>query len=277
MSLIRFIFSKSFLINLLIAVIVIAAAAWATLHYLDSYTMHGESITVPDFKGFKVEELDEFVADKPFRYEITDSIYDLSRPKGTVIDQNPKPESQVKENRKIYLTVNAKLPPMVKLPNLKDMSLRQAMAIIESYGLKVGDLHHRPDPCTNCVLGIEIDGKEVEPGKTVVKNTTIDLILGEGESSELIPVPFLLNLTEEQVSILVKSMSLNIGAVNYEGCETEEDSLNALVYKQSPESKEDEAIHLGGVIDIWLTKDSTKLRHFLPDSLFNKKEVPADE
>ncbi|MFQ5335347.1 MAG: PASTA domain-containing protein, partial [Flavobacteriales bacterium] len=85
---------------------------WLFFKFLDYYTNHGESLTVPDFEGLKIAELDEFCKAHQLNYVIIDSIYDLKRERGTVADQIPPPESQVKEGRKIYLTVVSELPEM---------------------------------------------------------------------------------------------------------------------------------------------------------------------
>lgn len=263
------------MVNLVIAAAITAGGLWYVFHYLNNYTMHGETITVPDFRGFKMNELDEFIKDKHLQYVITDSVYDGDKPKGVVLEQSPKPESQVKDGRKVYLTVNAINTPKVKLPEIKDLSIRQATAKIESYGLKVGDLISMPSSCVNCALGMEIKGKEVEAGTMVDQNTVVDVLLGIGESDEVIPVPFLLNLTYAQAKTWTRSLSINIGAVNFEDCATEEDSLNARIYKQLPESNDDNVINLGGSMDLWLTGDSIKLIQFLSDSLISNPDSTA--
>ena len=54
----RFLVSKVFLINLLIALLLISGGLFATLSYLDSYTLHGQEIEVPELVGIHVTETD---------------------------------------------------------------------------------------------------------------------------------------------------------------------------------------------------------------------------
>lgn len=276
MNVIRFLFSKVFWVNVAIALLITSVGLWYVFEYMEDYTLHGETITVPDFSGLKINELNQFVEGKEIQFVIADSIYDLSKPKGVVIDQNPEPDFQVKQGRKIYLTVNAINTPKIKLPEVRDLSIRQAIAKLESYDLKVGELIPRPGSCVNCALGMEHKGEEIIAGVMIEKNTVIDLIVGEGESGELIPVPYLVNLSLEEAKTWLKSLSINTSAVIIEDCETEKDSLNAKIYKQSPESNDENVINLGGSIDLWLTGDSLKLIEFLPDSLFSKDSLVVD-
>jgi beta-lactam-binding protein with PASTA domain len=267
MNLFKFLFSKTFVLNAIIALVITGGGLWYVFQYLDEYTLHGQTITVPDFKGYKTSELESFIKDKQLNYVIADSIFDGKKPKGTVLDQHPKPESQVKDGRKIYLTVNAMNTPRVKLPEIQDLSIRQATARLESYGFTVGELIPLPSNCSDCALGMKYKGEEVEAGFSVNDNSEIDIIIGVGESGEVIPVPFLLNLDLATAKDWLKSLSVNGIVISIEDCETAEDSLTAKIYKQSPEKSDENTVNLGGSIDLWLTVDSVKLMDFLPDSL----------
>ncbi|MBL4624327.1 MAG: PASTA domain-containing protein [Flavobacteriales bacterium] len=256
---IKFLFSKRFIIHLIIAVLITGGGLWGVFRYLDSYTLHGQTITVPDFSGKTLAEIKDFAAEHDLGYKIIDSVYKPNVPKGAVLDQNPKPDSQVKKDRKIYLTVSRILPPLIELPELKDVTSRIAFGIIESKGLRIGDVIPEPSTCDGCVIRLEIKGKEVKGKIKVAKNTKIDIVVGIGESDELVAIPSLLGLTEEMAKLLMREKSLSFGVNACEECETEEDSINAIVYRQYPVFDSTAAINLGGTIDIWRTTDSTKL------------------
>ncbi len=133
-----FLKSKRFRIHFILALVILFLILWGSFKFIGVYTHHGETISVADFSGIKTEELDKFIAGKKIKYEIIDSVYDSQIAGGTVIRQDPEKNSAVKENRTIYLTVSSKMPPLVKMPNLVDVSMRQAVAELESYGLKIG-------------------------------------------------------------------------------------------------------------------------------------------
>ena len=141
----------------------------------------------------------------------------------------------------------------VALPDLTDVTLRQATAILEYYGLKAGNKKYIPEQCFNCVLRMEINGNKVDAGTLVEKNTTVDLILGQGESTELVPIPDLYGKTGIEVEGALTSMALNFLAVNYEDCNTKVDSETARVFRQAPEYEKNVSIHLGSAINVWFT------------------------
>ena len=100
-----------------------------------------------------LSDMNNFLGKRDFRYEVSDSGYSSVYPPLTILKQYPKPGAYVKENRKIYLTVKAKEPQKVKMPNdLIDGSLKNAELVLRSYGLKRGEIKYKPDLAANAVL-----------------------------------------------------------------------------------------------------------------------------
>lgn len=231
MSFITFIKSKHFFKHLGIAVILTIFLIWLSLRLLDLFTMHGKFITVPDFKGVSVEELDNFSDDHDLKYVIIDSVYDLSLKKGTIALQDPAANSKVKKNRTVYLTVVSSTTEKVKMPNLIDLTLRQAIAMLESFGLRAGSLKYVPDIARNAVLRQRYKGKDISEGSIVDKGSRIDLILGIGNSSDKTSVPNLFGKSQAQATSLLQDASLNIGSEIFEDGN---DTTTARVYRQDP-------------------------------------------
>jgi beta-lactam-binding protein with PASTA domain len=254
----KFIKSKVFILNVLAALALFVVVLTLTIKALDAYTLHGETIAVPSFKNLNKNNLDHFIQGKHLRYVIIDSsIYNPKRPKGVVIDQDPEPMTKVKDNRTIYLTINASLPQQIKMPNLVDVSFRQAEAILQTYGLKLGELIYKPDLAKNAVLGQQYRGKEIAPGTSIKKGSLINLILGDGLSRSEVTVPNLLNLTYEEAIAELKSNSLNTGSVLYDD---DDDTFGARVYKQRPAHNSRKAVRLGESVDLFLTKSFHKIK-----------------
>jgi len=260
----NFLRSKAFLINLVAACLFCLLAVWGIFKFINSYTLHGETISVPSLEGLTVSEVDEILKEKKLRYIILDSIYISDAEKGIVLEQNPSPNDLVKENRTIYITTSKIVPPKISMPNVVDMSLRLAIAKIESYGLKV-KIQHRPSECVNCVLKQEIDGKEVKPNDKIKKGSVVLLTIGSGTSNERVMVPYLISLTKEDAEGKLMEASLNIGFSDYENCncKTPEDTLKAKVYRQSPVRSQSIAINMGSSVDLYFTCD-TNLVNFNP-------------
>ena len=174
-----FLKSKQFFLHFGIALVSIFITLWILVKLLNSYTQHGETVEVPDFKGKTIAELNGFIDGKDLRYLIIDSLYAPKEKPGVVIRQDPETKTQVKRNRTIYLYVTGLLPPQVVMPKLIDRSERQAILMLESYGLKTGKITQVAGDCNGCVLGQFVKGKEVEPGVQVKKGTIIDLTIGK--------------------------------------------------------------------------------------------------
>ncbi len=173
-----FLKSKQFFLHFGIAVLTIFITLWILVKVLNSYTQHGETVEVPDFKGKTIAELNGFIDGKDVRYLIIDSIYAPKEKPGVVIRQDPETKTQVKRNRTIYLYVTGLLPPQVIMPKLIDRSERQAILMLESYGFKTGKITQVAGDCNGCVLGQFVKGKAVEPGTQIKKGTVIDLTIG---------------------------------------------------------------------------------------------------
>jgi beta-lactam-binding protein with PASTA domain len=174
-----FLKSRQFFLHFGLAVLSIIITLWFLVKMLNTYTQHGETVEVPDFKGKTIGELNDFVTGKDVRYQIIDSLYAPKEKPGTVIRQDPETKTKVKRNRTIYLYVTGLLPPQVTMPKLIDRSERQAILMIESYGLKVGKITQVAGDCNGCVLGQFIKGKAVEPGTNIKKGTVIDISIGK--------------------------------------------------------------------------------------------------
>lgn len=173
--------SKTFFKHLALATVSLILVLWALFKLLGVYTHHGETAEVPDFKGKAIAELDNFVKDKNVGYTIIDSVYSPEEKPGIVIKQDPEAKSMVKHNRIIYLYVTSTQAPQMAMPKLVDRSTRQAVFMIESYGLKVGKITEIAGDCKGCVLKQYFNGKEIMPGDAIKKGSKIDLSVGKKE------------------------------------------------------------------------------------------------
>ena len=217
-------------------------------------------ISVPTLEGLTLEETSSLLNERKLRFTILDSIYVTDAAKGVVLEQNPAAADLVKENRTIYITISKVVPPNISMPDVVDMSLRLAIAKLESYGLKV-KTQFIPSECINCVLIQEIDGKEVFLNDKIKTGSTVLLTIGKGTSDEKVLVPFLKGLTKNEAEKKLTGTSLNIGFSDYENCQckTKEDSLNAKVYRHNPIRDQKVVINMGSSVDLYFTCDTSML------------------
>lgn len=260
MTLFKFLTSKTFIKHLLYAFGIITAMLILTFLILKVYTHHGQALSVPNFTGLTLEEVQIKAKKNKMRIEISDSIFNNNKPKGTVIEQNPAVGFKVKKNRRIFLVINASNPEKVKMPNIVGVSHRQAEAVLKNSGLEIGRLIHVPDIAVNNVLKQKYNGNEIEEGDLVPKGSKIDLVLGMGLSDQKTQIPDLDHYTLEKAKNRILRSALNMGAIIYdESILDKTDSSEAQVWRQYPSFKENKLIRLGSTVDLWLTVDSARL------------------
>ncbi len=157
---------------------------WIALSWLDSWTHHGEYISVPEVKGLSYNEAYEKLRGEGFAVEISDSVYDVARiAPGTVVEQNPKCDAKVKGGRKVYLTITAFSPKTVTIPSLVDVSVRQAKSVLEGLGFKNITIVSVPSEYRDLVLGVKASGVRLSKGARVPVTSQITLEVGAGSES----------------------------------------------------------------------------------------------
>lgn len=239
---------------------VIVGSALLFFIFLFIFTRHGQNYPVPNFIGLKQFEVVKMANKYRLRVEVTDSVYILTRKPGTVVEQNPIAGTKVKQNRRVLLTLNARNPKKVEMPNIIGVTLRQAKAILDLQGLIVGNLTFVPDIAVNNILEQKYKGKPIEPGKLIHKGSRVDLILGRGMQNERTGLPLLIGLNQSESRSRLIEASLNLGQVKYdETIKDYKDSLNAMVYSQYPTYSESNSISFGARVDIWLTLNEARI------------------
>jgi beta-lactam-binding protein with PASTA domain len=149
---------------------------------------------------------------------------------------------------------------MISMPQLTDISYRQATNLIESAGLIAGKVEYKPSEFPDLVLEQKVNGRIVREGEIVPKGSVVDLILGaEGaRANNKVPTLFGNNLAEARLKI--QEAYLNLGTVTYdESFSSEEEKIKGRIWKQSPDPAEIFEVARGTSINIWLTIDPTKL------------------
>lgn len=248
--------------------------------FLKSYTNFGETYIVPDFYGKTLEEIKENNYNQIYEFVVIDSIFDPKNRSQAIVIQNPLPGSVVKKDRKVYVTVVASSIEKVEMPNLVDLTLRQAINRLITRGLHVNHLNYVEDFADNAVLEQLFDDELIEEGTLIEKGSGIDLVLGMGDNKK-VPVPFLIGLNEKEAKEAINRASFNVGSVYHlDGY----DEIHSRVYKQSPEWSEDRKMFKGDKVRIWLRSDryfnfEDLIRTYIPDTTHqeNGSGIDPDE
>ena len=252
--------SKVLLKHLGLAIVCAFAALCIIMLLLKLITRHNRELEVPSFINMTMEEARKVAAANHMRIEITDSVYINRMEPGAIYRQNPKEGSMVKKNRRILLTINAKLAKTVQMPSLVGYSLRQAQSELTANQLRVGNLIYRQDLATNNVLEQHYNGSIIAPGRNIPVESQIDLVLGLNDQDTLTYIPQLRGTPYIRLKATLTENSLNLASALFDNTVQDySDSLEAMVYRQIPEYSDSVKIKMGSAVTVYLTKDKSLL------------------
>lgn len=235
---------------------------------LPSTTNHGETVTVPDLTGRKIDELKRFLESRDLSFEIKDSTFSRrhrDRP-GTVLLQSPEPGVKVKRHRKIYITITPKNAPKVKMPKLVDVPFDMAENMLKNLDLDLGKITYKPFIGENVIMEQHYLGKKIQPNTYIPKGSKIDLVVGDGLGEKEFKMPDLVMMPLDEAEQLLKGYDLLLGNITYVYNSDKELGtvvrLNPPVFigkkkdgvkKGSPlDARSRTMVHAGELVDLWV-------------------------
>ena len=256
--------------RLLLAIVIFVALVWVTIALIDVYTHHGESETVPDLRGLYVEEADLLLNNHGLYSVVIDSVFVRDKKLGTIIEQIPAVNSTVKRNRPIYLIINSRQVRMIPVPDVNDVSFRQADAMLKSIGLNVSSVEYSPSEYKDLVIAIKYRGRNISSGMRVPEGSSLVLVVGSGLGGEELPVPGIKGMSLEAGTEEALNGSMVIGAVEYD-VEPSGNEDKYVIYRQRP--AEGNSVPAGPRIDVWLSKDKSVINKVVEgDEAVDKQE-----
>jgi len=254
MALKEFFLSKLFRKHLLAAVVLTLVLLWITMMILSLYTHRGESLSIPDFTGMTISEARQVSKKLDLRFEVEDSVYKADKKAGTILIQNPLPGHRIKSGRMIYLTLVTSVPGQEIVPQVTDISLRQARVLLESKGFLVGRIEFRPSEFNDLVLEQKNNGAPIPPGTRMDTGSTVDLVVGQSFGANDTFVPDLLGMTMADLLVILNERQLQTGSVVYDGSVTSHaDSISATVISQFPLADSTIVVPAGSAINLVLS------------------------
>ncbi len=242
--------TETFRRNLIIAIISVIAFVLLIFFSLRYYTRHGEGVPVPKLQGLTIEEAVELLEANGLEYEV-DSVYEMDKPPGMVVEQDPDPNTNVKLNRTIYLTIITRTAPDVGFPDIFEKTFLEARAVLSNYGIKIGDTSYISDVARDRVLQVEFRDKQIRPGNQIPKGSVINLVLGDGKGAMDVDLPNVVGLLLNEAIFSLKGSLLNPGTITYENVT---DSATAKVIKQYPALSDSlTKVSIGSSVDLILS------------------------
>jgi beta-lactam-binding protein with PASTA domain len=183
MSLVKFLKSKTFFVQIAIAIVCLFLFVFGLKFWLGVTTNHNQKIQVPNLQKLTLVEVERTLKELDLDYRIIDSAsFNPAYPKKSVIEQTPEAGDFVKEKRKIYLTLNPSKYRDITMPDLNGRTKRQASSELRARGLNVGvNLTYVDDIGKDVVRGLRYKGKIVKEGDKLPLNSIVDLVLGNGK------------------------------------------------------------------------------------------------
>jgi len=182
MSLFKFLTSRTFFIQAFLALAIVVGFTFLVIQFLDFRTNHGQEIKVPDLSKMKLEIAEEKLNDLDLEVFLLDTVeFNADFPPFTILEQDPKAGSLVKDGRKVYVKLNAGEFTDITIPEFKDKTFRQISATIKTLTLKEGKITYKPHIAKDVVLQIYQNDRRLRAGDKVKKNSTLDFVLGDGK------------------------------------------------------------------------------------------------
>ncbi len=173
--------NRFFWLNLIAMIVVVIASIWGVLYWLDNYTRHGQSVTVPNVKGLPLRAAENEINKLGLNAIAIDSNYVKGMPAGAVLEQTPESNSKVKEGRTVYLTINTADVPKIAIPDIIDnSSSRQAEARLRAMGFKL-TAPELIEGEKDWVYGVKYKEHQLISGDKVPRESVLTLCIGAGE------------------------------------------------------------------------------------------------
>ena len=258
MKLLRFIFSKFFWINVILATIALYVVFYLTMSNLDNYTNHGVKIEVPNLKGLQLHQVQDSLKSLDLKYEIRDSVFSDDFPIGMVIQQDPLPNSDdfpnfIKPSRTIYITIVKRQERFKVVPDfLTNVTSKNiGKSKLETLGFKV-ELEVKNHKDKDKVLSLEFDNKVVKAGQKLPKGSLIKIIFGSGDKGQPIELPDFKGMNIYLALKKANELGLDLEIHYYDSIKDLKDSNLAVIFQQypDPEINNKSLISIGSVVTI---------------------------
>ncbi len=254
----NFIWSRRFLINLTLIILVYIVGIYILKSCLSYRTHNTQKIEVPNLIGKNQNNLSNLLANTDLKYEVLDAIYDPTKVEGTILEQDPAPTSistvYVKEGRVIKVRVS-KRTLLVEMPDLVDKSQRFAEGILRNREFRYHIEYQPSQEAHGAVLAQKYKGKPIQPGTKIPIGSKIVLTVGRNEAGVIQTMPDLFGLTIAEARQRVGNMLNMEFIVACPTCLSTADSIIARVTSQSPEYEEGGMVMSGSSISVFADKN----------------------
>tara|TARA_B100001059_G_scaffold203108_1_gene211504 strand:+ start:5046 stop:5759 length:714 start_codon:yes stop_codon:yes gene_type:complete len=234
------------------------------MRYLNVFTNHGEEVAVPNLIGLSAVDAKLKLESLDLSYEVLDSIPFLNEPSGIVKKQFPLATSlskvHVKSNRVVGLRLSTN-HVFTEMPDLLYDEVEFAKGRLESRGFKFSIEYEPTTEADGSVLAQKHAGMSIGAGTRIPKGSEITLVVGRNEVGVLLDFPNLVGMNYADAVNLLTSKGFQSFSTICNDCKTKSDTLNAMVFGQSPEYFENKMLERSKHITILINAGSAAVEN----------------
>lgn len=212
----------------------------------------GESVTVPQFVGMTVQEIDDKYGDS-FKFKIE---YEQSAdvPAGTVISQSFGKGRVIRKTQQITITISAGTE-LVQIPPISNLSKTDAQIQLQRLGFNFTFVDKHDDTVT---AGLVISTNPQEGGY-VQYGTYIDVYISKGPEIKYVDNVNCVGYDIEDAITKIEKAGLTVGTVTYEDGGKQE----GVVLRQTPDTTSNYSVPAGSKIDLVVSTGKLSYSHKL--------------
>lgn len=251
MRMLRFIFSRTFWVQLGLALVLGVLGFIVMNVMLRGFTRHSERIAVPSVVGIHMDEAAMALEAAGLKPVIMDSLYSAKGQPGGVVEQDPASGVEVKGTRNVYLTVFRSTPPSERLEVEEGMDAGVARILLDVKGFPFSERYEPSPELAGLVMRVENrKGEARGPEDRLAKGEPLVLVIGQ-ISAESVDLPELVGMTRTAGLRKLKQSGLSLGFTRwlFEALDLE-DSTQAIIASQLPAYTPGRQVKEGTVIDL---------------------------
>ena len=203
---------------------------------------------VPNIVGYDEATARDILKERGLELTIEEWQFDENIPEGRIISQNPEEGTKVKTDSKVYVIISSGAK-MITVPNVVNLSKRNAEIELENKGLKIGQIEYiNSDIASGYVVK-----QEPTAFQDVPEGTEVKLYVSQGPEETSTVVGKYTGISESIAVEMIKNDNLEVGNVyrEYNG-----QYNKGIVFKQSPQQGAN--VEQGRKVDLWISLGEQK-------------------
>ncbi len=236
--------NRTFIYNILGVLLFILVVIFGVLQWLKIYTNHGQKLDMPNYIDQHITDAQDDATSKSFEMIVNDSVHIVGKPGGLIQNQNPNGGSQVKEDRKIYVTTTKYNPDVIELkePILpmygKDYESLRKQLQQKAIASEIKDFKYDP-LTTGTILEVWHGNEKISSSNIrleaykIERGSRLKFVVSSHEGGSFV-IPNVEGLTYARAIWTIENSKFSVGEVTYANDLGIEDLNKSIIVRQNP-------------------------------------------